>query len=37
MIKVIIREKETNNYIGIIEVYRDEIRTLEQEFIVIEK
>lgn len=37
MKKVIIKDKATNSYIGVIEVFKDEIRELEKEFIVIEK
>lgn len=34
MIKVIIRDKETNYYIGEVDVYKDEIKGLEDEFII---
>jgi len=37
MKKVIIKDKATNSYIGVVEVFKDEIRELEKEFIVIEK
>lgn len=37
MVKVIIRDKETSAYIGQIDIYRDEIKNLEQDFIVVVK
>lgn len=37
MITVIIKDKKTHSYIGTLEVFRDELRNLETEFIVIKK
>lgn len=37
MLTVIIRDKATNNYIGEAEVKKESLRTLEQDFIIIQK
>ncbi len=37
MITVIIKDKVTKSYIGEISIYKDEIRLLETEFIVLNK
>lgn len=34
MIKVIIRDKATNYYIGEMDIYKDEVKNLEDEFII---
>lgn len=37
MITVIIKDKATKSYIGEISIYKDELRMLESEFIVLNK